>query len=287
MQSDGEVFLDEVSDGYFRTTGITLLGGREFSVFDTTKSPAVAVLNETMARKFFGGRNPVGRYLRVLEGNRLGPRVEIVGIVRDAKVGSLRESAVPALFTARRQDLWIDSYYEFELRARGAAPTALIPEVTTAVGRIDPDAVLEFGTLSRRMQDSMSRERLLAAVSGYFGLLALALALIGLYAALAYSIAKKRRDLGVRLALGATPGRVLWAVMGEAAPVVGIGLVVGLAMSLSMTQVTGSLLFGVTPNDPVTLARALALLAGAAFLASYLPARRAAQLDPLTVLREE
>ncbi len=283
---DISVFMEEVSDRYFETIGTAIVAGRDFTTFDTPTSQPVAIINQSMARKFFTATNPLGKYYRTPNGNTLSDPVEIIGIVKDAKFGGLREDSAPAVYTARRQDRWVDSSYEFELRAAGA-PTALIAGVKSAILEVDRDAALEFTPLSKRVENSLDREQLLAALSGLFGALALLLTTIGIYGVMSYNVARRRKEIGIRMALGAEPGRVLRMVMGEVALLIGIGLTVGLGAALATTRIVASFLYGLTPNDPMTLSLAVALLAGVASLAGYPQARRAARLEPLTALREE
>jgi putative ABC transport system permease protein len=191
------------------------------------------------------------------------------------------------VYTARRQDRLVGSSEEFELRAAGGEPTALIAGVKSAIGGVDRSAALEFTTLSKRAKNSLAREQLLAALSGLFGALALLLTTIGLYGVMSYNVARRRKEIGIRMALGAEPGRVLWMVMGEVALLIGLGLTVGLGAVLATTRIVATFLYGLTPNDPMTLSLAVALLAGVASFAGYLQARRASRLEPLIALREE
>ncbi|PYT21348.1 MAG: hypothetical protein DMG57_38925 [Acidobacteria bacterium] len=282
---DTNVFMEEVSDGYFETVSTAIVFGRDFKTSDTPTSQPVAIINQSKARKFFAATNPLGKYYRTHKGNTLSDPVEIIGIVKDAKFGSLREASAPAVYTSRRQDPWVDSQYEFELRAAGGEPTALIAGVKSAIQGVDRDAALEFTTLSERVKDSLGREQFLATLSGLFG--ALLLTAIGLYGVMSYNVARRRKEIGIRMALGAEPGRVLRMVMGEMALLVGIGLTVGLGVALATTRLVASFHYGLTPNDPLTLSFAVALLTGVACLAGYLQARRASRLEPLIALREE
>ena len=161
----------------------------------------------------------------------------------------------------------------------------MIAGVKSAIQGVDRDAALEFTTLSERVKDSLGREQFLATLSGLFG--ALLLTAIGLYGVMSYNVARRRKEIGIRMALGAEPGRVLRMVMGEVALLVGIGLTVGLGVALATTRLVASFHYGLTPNDPLTLSFAVALLTGVACLAGYLQARRASRLEPLIALREE
>lgn len=279
--------MEEVSDGYFATVGTAIVAGRDFTIFDTAASQPVAIINQSMARKFFPTTNPLGKYYRTQEVNALSDPVEIIGIVKDAKFDDLREDRAPAVYTARRQDRLVGSYETFELRATGGEPTALIAGVKSVILEQDRSAALEFTTLSKRVKDSLAREQLLAALSGLFGGLALLLSTIGLYGVMSYNVARRRSEIGIRMALGAEPGRVLRMVVGEVALLIGVGLAVGLGMALATTRIAASFLYGLTPNDPLTLSLAAGLLAGVTSLAGYVQAHRASHIEPLAALREE
>jgi predicted lysophospholipase L1 biosynthesis ABC-type transport system permease subunit len=247
-----------------------------------------------MAQKYFGAANPLGQHFRIRDGRGsqfawsiAGGPVEIVGIVKDAKYGSLREEPSPFVFIPWSQGGVPGPLTSFELRPIGGAPTALIPGVKSVIAGVNRDVSIEFETLSAKVDNSIEREKLLATLSGFFGGLALLLAMIGLYGVMSYNVTRRRIEIGIRMALGAEPGRVLRMVMGEVALLIGMGLTVGLGAAMATTRFVASFLYGLTPNDPLTLSLSVALLAGVACLAGYLQARRASRLEPLTALREE
>jgi putative ABC transport system permease protein len=163
----------------------------------------------------------------------------------------------------------------------------LISSVKSTIAGVNPGVSLQFTTLALQVDESLSRERLLATLSGFFGGLALLLAMIGLYGVMSYNVTRRRNEIGIRMALGAEPARVLRMVMGEVALLIGAGLALGLAVALATTRLVASFLYGLTPRDPLTLSLAVAILAGVASLAGYLQARRASRLEPLIALREE
>jgi ABC-type antimicrobial peptide transport system permease subunit len=175
----------------------------------------------------------------------------------------------------------------FEIRAVGGAPTSLISGVTSAIARVNRDVSIEFKTLAAKVDDSIQREKLLATLSGFFGALALLLATIGLYGVMSYNVARRRNEIGIRMALGAQQSRVLRMVLGEVAILIAIGLAVGFGAALATTRLVASFLYGLQPNDPWTLGLAAVVLAGVALMAGYLPARRASKLDSMAALREE
>jgi putative ABC transport system permease protein len=293
-RDDGMASFNDVSDGYFETLGTSIVAGRDFNGHDTSTSLKVAIVSKSFAQKYFGAANPLGQYFRIREGRGsqyawsiTGGVVEIVGIVQDAKYGSLREDASPMVFIPWSQGGVPGPLTSFELRASGGAPTALISGVKSTIAGINRDVSIEFKTLSAKADDSIEREKVLATLSGFFGGLALLLAMIGLYGVMSYNVTRRRNEIGIRMALGAEPVRVLLMVMGEVTLLIGVGLTVGLCAALSTTRLVASFLYGLTPNDPLTLSLAFALLTGVALLAGYFPARRASRLEPLTALREE
>jgi putative ABC transport system permease protein len=280
-------FMSRVSDGYLKTLGVRLVTGRDFDRHDGLTSPKVALVNETFAKKYYGGASPVGRTLRTQRDGKALDAAEIVGVVKDSTYGSLRERVPPAIYFAWSQYPVPDSQVTLELRSAAGAPSALIRGVKEAIAQVNPGVSLQFTTLSSKLDESISRERLLAALSGLFGAIALLLATIGLYGVMSYSVARRRNEIGIRMALGAAQGRVLRMVLRETALMIGIGIIVGLAAATATTRFVASFLYGLRPNDPLTLFLAAAVLGSIAMLAGYLPARRASKQNPMTALREE
>ena len=286
-RDDAMASFNNVTGRYFETLGTSIVGGRDFNIHDTSTSLKVAIISKSMAQKYFGAANPLGRRFRIRDGNLTGGPVEIVGIVKDAKYGSLREDPSPSFFIPWSQGGAPGPLTSFELRPAGGAPTALISGVKSAIAGVNRHVSIEFTTLSAKVDNSIEREKLLATLSGFFGAIALVLAAIGLYGVMSYNVARRRNEIGIRMALGAQQSRVLWMVLGEAAILIGIGLMVGLGAALATTRLVASFLYGLQPNDPWTLGIAAAMLAAVAAFAGYLPARRASRLDPMTALREE
>jgi putative ABC transport system permease protein len=276
-----------VSPEYFETLRMQFVTGRDFNGGDTANSPMVAIIDQTAARRFFPGLDPVGKtfWIDGIAGQP-GPPIEVVGIVRDAKYQSLREQIHPTVFFPATQAPDIILADAFELRT-AARPTALISSVQAAVASVNPAISLEFHTLAQQVSDSMVQERLLAWVSGFFGSLALLLALIGLYGTVSYIVAQRQREFGIRLALGAEPGSILRVIMRDVFSVVAIGLLAGIAMSLAATRMLQQLLFGLGPRDTLTLVVAVAALSIVALVAGYFPGRRATKVDPMVALRYE
>jgi predicted permease len=286
-REDSQVFFNAASDGYFATMGTPLIAGRDFNGHDTPASPAVAIVNQTMVKKYFHGANPIGKSFRIRAGDTLGDPIEIVGVVKDAKYNDLRQEIPPTAYTAWSQTEKLFPVTNIEVRAAGGAPTALIAGVKAAIASADRNASIEFTTLAAQVEKSLEREQLLAMLAGFFGGLALLLATIGLYGVMSYNVARRRNEIGIRMALGAEKSRVLRMVMGEAAVLIGAGLAAGLGVTLAATRLVESFLYGVQPNDPLTLFLAAGVMAAAAGAAGYWPARRASRLDPMMSLREE
>jgi predicted permease len=284
---DAVVHLNQVSDQYFATLGTGLLAGRDFDDHDTPSSPRVAIISQAMAEKYFGTVNPLGKYIRTSQAGRFGEGIEIVGIVQDAKYGSLRDDIAPTIYTSWNQIRTPGPLTKFELRSSGSAPAALAPGVKAAIAEIDPRISIEFTTLAEQLDDSISRERLLAWLSGIFGSLALLLASVGLYGVTSYNVARRTNEVGIRMALGADPGRVKRMVLREIGILVSIGLAIGLIAAVAGTRVVQGFLYGVSPNDVSNLCAGAVILTGAAALAGWFPARRASRLDPMSALREE
>jgi predicted permease len=278
------VWINSISPGFFVTMATPFIAGRDFDAHDTLQAPLVAVVNESMANKFFGSpRDAVGETFR--QGNENSSPIQIVGVVKDAKYRSLRAAGEAIAYYPLSQ-LPPMRWANFLLRANGPA-ASLIPSVKAAVDEVNHDITLQFRTLSVQLDESLGRERLLATLSGFFGALALALAVIGLYGVISYNVAQRRNEIGIRMALGAEQARVLRMVLGEVAILLVAGLALGLAVAVFSTRLLASFLYRVEPNDPTTLVTACVVLAVSAVVAGLLPALRAANLDPMTALREE
>ena len=279
--------FNAVSPGYFVTLRMPLLAGRNFSSGDTKTAPAVAIVNQTMARRFFPGLNPLGKTFRVDQfSGQPGPPIEVVGLVKDSKYETVREDIQPTAFLPARQ---VDKFFQpegFELRT-AVRPSALVSAVQAAVAGVNKQIPLEFHTLAEQVNDSMVQERLLALLSGFFGALALLLAMIGLYGTLSYLVAQRQTEFGIRMALGAEPGSILWLVMRSVMAIHAVGVVAGIGISLAATRVLRELLFGLGPRDAGTMVAAVAVLSVVALIAGYLPARRATKVDPMVALRNE
>ncbi|MBV8206554.1 MAG: ABC transporter permease [Acidobacteria bacterium] len=276
-----------VSPDYFVTMRTAVVAGRSFDAGDTNKSAQVAIINQTMAKRFFPGMNALGRQLRVLgEKDEPGPPIQIVGVVKDAKYDEVREEMSATAFFP------IDQMPERGVQENYALRTALPPaDVVTAVQRavagVNGDIPLEFHTLARQVEDDLIEERLLATLSAFFGGLALLLAMIGLYGVLSYLVTQRRAEFGIRTALGAKPLSILQLVMRDTLAVVGAGIMAGLLISFWAVKLLQKMLFSLTAHDAFTTLGAVGILAAVGLVAGFVPARRAARVDPMVALRCE
>ena len=271
-----------VGPEYFRATGIPLRLGRLFTPQDEHGRAQTAIVNEALARQYFAGRNPVGMRFGIGKGP---DSIEIVGVVADAKFFSLRQDPLPMAYYPWRQVMPARLgalVVRTEGDARGAAAA-----LSKLVNGVHPDLLMDVKTLSSQIDDSVSTERMLARLSGFFGALALALTCVGLYGIMAHGVTRRTREIGIRMALGAARGDVIRMVLGETLAVGAVGLAAGVALALALTRLAGSFLYGIQPNDPAVMAGAAAALVGVSLLAVYVPARRAARVDAVVALRCE
>jgi predicted permease len=281
------VNFNSVGANYFQTMGMPLGGGRDFSAADSSSSPKVAVVNELFARTFFSGQSPIGKSFQVESGPGQPQRsFEIIGVVKDAKYTDLR-AAIPAqAFLAASQDSDADPFLQGVLRT--TVPTSSVSAAATAaIGEIHPAILLRFSTLEQTIRNSLTTERLMATLSGFFGVLAMMIATIGLYGVMSYMVARRRIEIGIRMALGANRADVVGMIVREAAVLLAVGLPLGAGLAVAGGYVAATLLYGVKPYDPAALGIALAGLGAVAALASWIPALRAARLAPTIALRED
>jgi hypothetical protein len=264
-----------------------LLAGRHFEWHDDTAAPQVAIVNERFAQELFGNDNPVGRTFRhEARAGKADPVYEIVGVVKDTKYSELREEPRLIAFLPVAQDENSPNQLTFLIRARGSF-SSVMAGVKQRMAEIDGGLLVEFRVLDLQIAQTVLRERLMANLSGGFGLLAAMLSTLGLYGVMSYMVARRRNEIGVRMAMGAKTRDILALVFGEAGRLLLIGLALGMAGSFALSRYAESLLFGLKPNDALSLALGCFLLAATGFAAALIPARRAARLDPATVLRDE
>jgi len=273
-----------VSPGYFSAMGIPLIAGREFTRQDGEGAPKVAIINEKMAQYFFGKENPLGRHIGF--GRDKGLEIEIVGVVRNGKYASLREDVFRTVFLPIAQDNTIESATFFVRASQSAA--SLGGALRGAAAALDPNLpVYNLETVATQINESIYIDRMIAALSVFFGGLATLLAAIGLYGVMAYNVARRTREIGVRMALGAEQGNVLWLVMKEVALLAGIGIAAALPAAYAAGRAIHSQLYGVPAADFAVLTTGAMLLAMVAGIAGYIPALRATRVDPLVALRYE
>jgi putative ABC transport system permease protein len=280
------VWFNEVSDGYFTTMDIRLLAGRDFGASDVPTSPRVAIIDELTARKFFGTGSPVGKQLRTKSGDKFNDPFTVIGVVESAKYRNLRETNSATIYQAASQTANPPAFARMQLRADGD-PLLLVPAMRQMLAELHPSILINFSTLSRQVATSLARERMLALLTASFGAVALALSMLGLYGVMSYAVARRRNEIGVRIALGADAQRVLRMVLGDVTRVVAVGVVLGAAASLASGKLVSSFLFGVTPTEPMVLGFAVATLLVVAIAAGLIPAWRASHVDPVVALRED
>jgi len=269
---------------YFETMQTPLVAGREFTERDAAGAPAVAIVNEAFARRYFPNQQPVGQYLTAsVQGDRHD--LEIVGLAKDTNAAGLRRPPPATVYVAYRQ-LSGPSSTTIEARAAGSLMEAAAA-IRRALQPKLPDTPIDVRPLSAQIEAAMVQERMMATLATAFGALALLLACIGLYGLHAYAVARRTKEIGVRIALGAQPRRVIAMVLTGAGRLVAIGVALGLPAAWAGSLWVQSMLFGVKPADPTTIAGAIAVLMSAALAAAYLPARRAARVDPMVALRHE
>lgn len=276
-----------VSPDYFETLQIPLLIGRGFSERDTQTSPHVAVVNEAFIRKYLPGMSAIGKTVRTNAENGFPEtEYEIVGIVKDTKYTDLREPPPPMVFAPADQfpdgGPWAVLLIRFS-----SPPSVVIPAVRDKISRVNPAIKAELHVFQTDIENTLGRERLMAVLSGFFGVLASLLAMVGLYGVMSYIVAMRKNEIGIRMALGASRGNVIGIVVGQTLKLLAVGVGAGLVLSLAAAKGANSLLYGLTANDPLTLFSAAGFLAVVALAASYIPAYRASRVDPMNALRYE
>jgi len=279
---------DYVGPDYFGVVGIPILTGRGIEAHDTNTSTRVAVVNEAMVKHFFAGQSPIGRQFKIDDPNWVNKPITIIGVSRNAKDhgSGLREAVPPRFYLAFQQ---MTDPIQIVLEAQVAGdPSAAVANVMTQIKSADPNLPISFAkTLEGLVDDSAGSEIALAKLSTFFAGLALLLACIGLYGVMSYTVAGRTREIGMRMALGAQRGHVMKLVLREGMMLIAIGLAAGIPLALASSRALHSLLFGLNAGDPISLAAVVVLLAAVGVIAGLIPARRAANVDPMVALRYE
>jgi macrolide transport system ATP-binding/permease protein len=277
-----------VGPQFLTTMQIPILLGREIEERDRLNSPQVAVINEQFAKINFPGESPLGKHLLLSnnpEGN--GRDMEIVGVARNAHYGNLRRQILPVVYIPYNQGYPLPSDMMFAVRTMGD-PLELINRVRDVVHQADAALPLTNArTEKAEIGEAMQQETVLAELCTAFAVLALTIACVGLYGTISYTVARRTGEIGIRIALGAQRRPVLWMVLREVTLLAAVGLAISIPVALGTSKFVESFLFGMKPNDPLALGLAVMILLAAAFLAGGVPARRAAQIDPMTALRHE
>jgi predicted permease len=282
-----QVFFNNVGNGFFSTMGIPLIAGRTFNVQDTQNSPQVAVINESMARRFFPNGSAVGHRFAVGETPGDPGEIEVIGVVKDAKHMALDEGSLLAAYFPCTQK--VGFYGSFAVRyAPGGNKREIISRVRSSIADINPNILVNsVSSLDEQVKQSIATQSLIAQLTSFFGIIAVFLACIGTYGLLSYSVARRTSELGIRLALGAQSGILLWLILRECLLLLVFGLAIGIPVSLASTRILKSLLYELSPLDPMAISTAIVAVVVMTIAAAWLPARRATKINPIQALRAE
>ena len=283
----GTVNFNSVGAGFFRAMGTPFVAGRDFSAADTPQSPRVAVVNESFAKRDFPRGQALGRSFQIeQDGGKRSETYQVIGIVKDTKYSDIREDFPPIAYLAIDQEERDFPFLSVVIRS-DAGLAAVASGATRALAEVNPAILVQYQTMAAQVRNSLTRERLMATLSGFFGTLAALIATIGLYGVMSYVVAQRRVEIGIRMALGATGESVTALIVREAGVLVAAGLIVGYGLAVMAARSAGSMLYGLQPWDPAALVAAGLGLAAVAGFASWLPARRAARLEPTAALRQD
>jgi predicted permease len=276
-----------IGPGFLSTMQIPVVSGREINEHDQPKSPPVVMVNELFARTNFGNESPLGHHLVFGEAGSAQREMEIVGVTTNAHYGDLKDDTPPVVYVPFSQTIDRLGAMTFVVRTAGD-PLAYVNTVRQIVHQADARVpVTGVRTQAAAIDESMGQEIMFAQLCTAFAVLALVIACVGLYGTMSYNVARRTGEIGIRMALGAQRGIVVWMVVREVLLLAGLGLAVGLPIALGTSKLIRSFLFGMEPNDPLALVLSVATLLGSALLAGYAPARRASRIDPMVALRHE
>jgi putative ABC transport system permease protein len=287
---DRNVLVNMVTPGWFETYGTRLIAGRDVDSRDSSAAPHVVLVNEAFAKRFFPGTNAIGHVVEFARGTtQSAPPCTVVGIVEDAVYRNLREPIRPTMYEPLAQyDASRFPLVSASISVRSSAdnPAPLSHSIASALTAVDRDVAFSFRPLADQVNASLIQERIVATLAGFFGVLALLLAALGLYGVTAYAVTRRRTEIGIRMALGASPGGVVRLVLSRVTVLVVAGIAIGAAVSVWASQFVTALLYGLPPRDPVTLGGAVVTLTIVGAIAGWLPAFRASRIDPAQVLRD-
>jgi predicted permease len=283
-ETDTNASMNLIAPGYFRTMGIPLISGRDFERRDTLGAPQVAIVNEAFAKKFNLGREAVGKRMATGSGGPLD--IGIVGLVRDAKYSKVKDPVPPQYFLPYRQNERVGSLVFYVRTA--TSPEDFLPNIPRAVAALDPNLpIRNMRTMTQQVRENIFMDRFISQLAAAFAALATLLAAVGLYGVLAYTVSQRTREIGLRMALGAAPGRVRWMVLRQVARMTVIGGAVGLGAAVYVGKLAESLLYELKGYDAPVLVSAAAALTLVALAAGFIPALRASRVDPMLALRYE
>lgn len=284
---NARVYINVVSPGFFKTMGIPLMAGREFVPQDDAVAQKVVIISKSMANQYFPDSNPLEAQIS-LGIHPARQNLQVVGIVKDAKYQKLQEPTRNVAYVCYLQDpkLLLSSNLTMEVRASQSPETVAMP-IRRAIQNLGKDVPISFEIFSNRVSESLVKERLVATISIFFGILALLLASLGLYGTVAYAVARRTNQLGIRIALGATPSMMIWMVLKETLLVILIGCIVGVGAALAVAKYASGMIYGLSATDVTTIALATGVLFIVGGIAGFIPARRAARIDPVQALRQE